>query len=233
MKNLTNKVKQSQTAVIKRSQVKLADYNPRTISREARDGLKRNLRKNGLIGGIVFNEQTGNLVSGHQRVSIMDEINKYDEGNNYDIKVEIVNVDAKTEKEMNLFFNSKAMQGEFDYAKLANMLPDIDTALAGLDDIDISMAQVEVPQMDYEVPTFEPQGLKREEAEEEMTEEEKIAHVKKIKGEVKEGSVFEGDPYFTVSFDSFENKAQFCEMYGLDPVSRFIKGEDFAEALEG
>lgn len=263
---MQNKIKQSETRILKRSQITPSDYNPRTISDEARKALKKNIKENGIIGGMVWNENTGNLVSGHQKLSIADEINKYEPEtgkNDYEIKVEVINVELKKEKELNIFFNSKAVQGEMDYRKLAQIFPDIDADLAGLDEVDISMIEIELPEVevmqDYEIPNFEPQQEKKEKAmqeksiaqelnntvyhnsdgihdmekkeADEMSAEEKKAAVKAIKEKVKEGSVLQGDPYFTVSFDSYDNKVQFLEMFGYDQDEKFIKGEDFAERL--
>ncbi|SDE24882.1 ParB N-terminal domain-containing protein [Riemerella columbipharyngis] len=164
---MKNKIKQSETIIIKRSQITPAPYNPRKISDEARKVLKKNIKANGIIGGggWVWNEKTSNLVSGHQKLSIADEVNKYNhktKENDYDIKVEVINVDLKTEKELNIFFNSKSVQGEMDYQKLSLIDPDIDVNLAGLDDIDLSFIEVELPKdLDIEVPTFESHRKKR------------------------------------------------------------------------
>lgn len=254
----TNKVKQSETRTILRSSFSFSDYNPRTISDDARKKLKANIKKNGIIGGLVVNEQTGNLVSGHQRVSIADEVNKYDPEtgiNDYEIKVEIVNVDLKTEKELNIFFNSKSVMGEMDYAKLALMIPAIDVDIAGLDDVDMSFIEMEMPEpVEVEIPSFEPQASKKEksitqeldnsisvpeasvsemerEEAEEKSRQEKIDAVKKVKEQVKQGAVYEGDPYFTVSFDSFENKVFFLEQFGINADVKIIKGEELAEKI--
>ncbi|CAI9673408.1 MULTISPECIES: ParB N-terminal domain-containing protein [Elizabethkingia] len=252
----TNKVKQSETRTILRSSFSFSDYNPRTISDDARKKLKANIKKNGIIGGLVVNEQTGNLVSGHQRVSIADEVNKYDSEsgkNDYEIKVEIIDVDLKTEKELNIFFNSKSVQGEMDYAKLALMIPDIDIDIAGLDDVDMSFIEMEMPEpVEVDVPTFEPQASKKEksitqeldnsvstpeasiserEELEEKSRQEKIDAVKKVKESVKENSIYEGDPYFTVSFDSYENKVFFLEQFGISADVKIIKGEELAEKI--
>lgn len=253
---MENKVKQSETKILKRSEITPSDYNPRTITDEARKALKKNIKENGIIGGMVWNKQTGNLVSGHQKLSIADEINKYQDGNDYEIKVEVIDVDLKKEKELNVFFNSKAVQGQMDYKKLAQIFPDIDASLAGLDDVDISMIEIELPtDIEIEIPSFNPQSEKEEKAmleksitqeldnskpapatsvhkmEQEMSEEEKIAHVKAIKEKVKEGAVYEGDPYFTISFDSYDNKVQFLEGLGFNPEDKFIKGEEFADKI--
>ncbi|MCT3817839.1 DNA methylase [Elizabethkingia anophelis] len=254
----TNKVKQSETRTILRSSFSFSDYNPRTISDDARKKLKANIKKNGIIGGLVVNEQTGNLVSGHQRVSIADEVNKYDPEsgkNDYEIKVEIIDVDLKTEKELNLFFNSRSVSGEYDYAKLALMIPDIDVDVAGLDDVDMSFIEMEMPEpVEVDVSTFEPQASKKEksitqeldnsistpeasisemerEELEEKSRQEKIDAVKKVKEQVKQSAVYEGDPYFTISFDSYENKVFFLEQFGISADVKIIKGEELAEKI--
>ena len=256
---MQNKIKQSEVRVIWRSEITPAPYNPRTISDEARKALKKNIKENGIIGGMVWNEQTGNLVSGHQKLNIADEVNKYEAGkNDYEIKVEVINVDLKKEKELNIFFNSKAVQGEMDYKKLALIFPDIDADLAGLDEVDLSMIEIELPDVpEVEIPSFEPQKEKAEKAmleksvteelnntvyhnsdgihdmekkeSEEMSAEEKKALVKAIKEKVKEGATIQGDPYFTVSFDSYDAKVEFLEFLGFNPEDKFIKGEELQE----
>lgn len=261
---MKNKIKQSETRILKRSEITPSDYNPRTITDEARKSLKKNIKENGIIGGMVWNEQTSNLVSGHQKLSIADEVNKYNlatNENDYDLKVEVVNVDLKKEKELNIFFNSKAVQGEMDYKKLAQIYPDIDSALAGLDDVDISMIEIEMPNMEnIEIPSFEPQESKKINAEyeksitqelsnavnhpeasisemerkeaKEMSDEEKKAHVKAIKDKVKQGATIEDEPYFTVSFSDADAKYQFLEYLGLNPTDKFIKGEELAQKID-
>ena len=256
---MQNKIKQSEVRVIWRSEITPAPYNPRTISDEARKALKKNIKENGIIGGMVWNEQTGNLVSGHQKLNIADEVNKYEAGkNDYEIKVEVINVDLKKEKELNIFFNSKAVQGEMDYKKLALIFPDIDADLAGLDEVDLSMIEIELPDVpEVEIPSFEPQKEKAEKAmleksvteelnntvyhnsngihdmekkeSEEMSAEEKKALVKAIKEKVKEGATIQGEPYFTVSFDSYDAKVEFLEFLGFNPEDKFIKGEELQE----
>lgn len=101
-----NKITQPESREIQRSDINFANYNPRKITQEARKNLKANLKRVGLLGGIVWNEVTGNLVSGHQRISVIDEVNKYNPDtrtNDYLIRVEVVHMDEKTEKEQNIF----------------------------------------------------------------------------------------------------------------------------------
>lgn len=261
---MQNKIKQSETKSLNRSEIKLASYNPRKLSEEARKALKKNIKENGLLGGIIVNERTGNIVSGHQRISIADEVNKYNpetNENDYSVKVEVIDVDDKKEKELNVFMNSRATQGEYDYKKLAQIFPDIDAALAGLDDVDVSMIEIELPNTDHiEIPSFEPQEEKQINAEydksitqelsnakhspeasvhemerkeaEELSAEEKKAKIKEIKEKVKENAVLQGDPYFTVSFSDYDAKVMFLEYLGFNPEDKFIKGEELQEKME-
>lgn len=49
-----------------------ASYNPRKITEQELDALKKALEVFGDLGGIIFNKKTGNLVGGHQRVKTLD-----------------------------------------------------------------------------------------------------------------------------------------------------------------
>lgn len=137
-----NKIYQPEQITVLRSQINFAPYNPRKISEEARKQLKKNLIRVGVLGGIVWNKRTGNLVSGHQKVSIMDSVNRYDPEtgkNDYELRVEPVDFDLKTEKEQNLFFNNRNVQGEYDEDLLRSMLDGIDYSLAGFGEFDMQM----------------------------------------------------------------------------------------------
>lgn len=50
-----------------------ADYNPRTINEDALRGLGRSLEEFGDISGIVWNQRSGNMVCGHQRLNALQE----------------------------------------------------------------------------------------------------------------------------------------------------------------
>lgn len=139
---IENKIKQSEVVTVRRSEINFAPYNPRKISDKARKQLKANLKRVGLLGGVVWNKRTGNLVSGHQKVGIMDEVNKYNPQtleNEYELRVEAVDLDEKSEKEQNLFMNNRSAQGEFDDDMLREMFEGIDYSLAGFDDFDVDM----------------------------------------------------------------------------------------------
>lgn len=133
----------SDSVVIQRSELRFSSYNPRTISKEHRATLKKGIKKFGLAGGIIVNRQTGNtIVSGHQRISVMDDLQKYNDEtkeNDYAIRVDIVDIDEKSEKELNILTNNPNAMGEWDLEQLASLIPDIDYKAAGLTEADLSM----------------------------------------------------------------------------------------------
>lgn len=108
------------------SDLKAAEYNPRMISAQALEGLKFSLDEFGDISGVVFNSRTGNLISGHQRVTALKE--KYGdlvitrlsdtegfvEAPNKEIyKIRFVDWPVEKEKAANIAANSESIQGEW------------------------------------------------------------------------------------------------------------------------
>lgn len=243
------KVKQAQSITIQRSQINFASYNPRRLSDAAKKKLKANLKRIGLAGGIVWNETTGNLVSGHQRLSIIDEIEKYNPDtheNDYPIRVEVLQLSDKEEKEQNIFFNSTTAQGEFDNDLLAALIPEIDYDLAGLDEADINVLIADVPVFD--VADYN-QAVKDDFRNlEQITDEERLARkeaVKQAKQATKDNLSEEvmGDPYITLSFYDYESKLYFMEVlknkieeakiiYSVRPDDKYIKGEIVQQIIE-
>ena len=134
----------SQSIEMKRSDIHFADYNPRIIDEDGKRALKRSIKKYGVVGGIVVNQQSGNtIVGGHQKVAILDELNKYEEGNDYMLRVELIDVDITTEKSLNVALNNPNVGGKWDYEKMRQLIPDINYKDAGLTDADLSMIGVD------------------------------------------------------------------------------------------
>lgn len=137
----------SETLEVPRSTIKLADYNPRTITAEERKALKAGIKRFGLVGGIIANRQTGmTLVGGHQRLSVMDELNRYDPTKpetDYLVRVDVVEMDEKSEKELNILLNNPNAQGKWDNDALARLIPEIDYQFAGLTEVDLSIIGVD------------------------------------------------------------------------------------------
>lgn len=139
--------------------------------------MKDNIKRVGLLGGIVWNRTTGNIVSGHQRVTILDEINNYSDGkNDYEINVEVVELSEKEEKEQNLFMNNKNVQGEFDENILKTILTDIDYSNAGFSDFDLDMlgiGEVKVDEVYYD-QVWKKEDVLKDDSELEKVDEETL-----------------------------------------------------------
>ncbi len=230
---------------LNRSAIHFADYNPRKLSEESRKTLKRGIKKFGLVGGIVVNKRTGlAVVSGHQRLTVMDELQKFPD-NDYRIRVDVIDVDEKQEKELNILMNNPNAQGSWDYDALARLVPDIDYQDAGLTAADLNMIGC-----DFLLQTEEENSLagaleemmqpvteqkEAEKAARQLERAEKVAHMKDVKQQVKEQAqetAANMDAYLMLSFDTWEAKAAFCERFGYDPYTKFIKGEVFSDQVE-
>lgn len=240
----------SESVELNRSAIHFANYNPRKLSDESRKTLKRGIKKFGLVGGIVVNKRTGlTVVSGHQRLSVMDELQKFPD-NDYRIRVDVIDVDEKQEKELNILMNNPNAQGTWDFDALAQIVPDIDWKDAGLTDADLTDADLNMIGVDFLLQTEEENSLadalsdmmspvteqkEADKAAKQLERAEKVAHMKEVKQQVKENAqktAQDMEAYVMLSFDTYEAKAAFCERFGYDPDMKFIKGEVFDEQIE-
>ena len=245
----TKELLQSETRVISRSQITLNPYNPKRHTDPEVKKQLANFKKTGYLGGIVWNEQTGHLVDGHRRIQAMDAFFKYDGTNDYDVKVEVVRFDEKTEKEQLTYMalgNTKA-----DYNLVAKYAADIDPAAAGLSDEDYSRIMQLADRTDVEgdIPDFGNDFLspvhdlktdtqtsddiqKMHEEKPKMTKEEvkaEKAHCDNVAGN-RQGVQ---DLYVFLSFETLEGKQAFCDLMGFVPTnSMMVKGEDVLKLIE-
>ncbi|MBP7055710.1 MAG: DNA modification methylase [Candidatus Omnitrophica bacterium] len=102
---------------IKMKEINPAPYNPRKDLKpddvEYRQ-IEGSLNKYGLVELLVWNERSGNLVSGHQRLKVLIQ-NGCEE-----VDVSVVNLDPEDEKTLNIVLNK--VQGMWDDRKLAILL---------------------------------------------------------------------------------------------------------------
>lgn len=114
--------------------------NPRTISPEAKEGLRASLERYGPLGDITFNRRNENLVCGHQRMrqlkELLDgsdpEIEMVDDNWGFFLvgderhPVRFVDVDDETHSAMAILANSPTTQGDFDVAGTAALLKELE-----------------------------------------------------------------------------------------------------------
>jgi len=115
-----------ETKVVHRSQINEAPYNPRVMRDKARGRLKDGLEEVKLVVPLTWNKRTGNLVSGHQRLSVIDGL---EHTRNYWLTVAQIDVELEREQAINLLLNNPETQGEWDIGKLHDLLVNRDTPL--------------------------------------------------------------------------------------------------------
>ena len=117
-----------------------AEYNPRVSLQPGMAGyerLKRSLDEFGLVQPIVWNERTGHVVGGHQRLTILR-----DQGVE-SVEVVVVSLNESREKALNVTLNNSRVGGDWDAEKLLGVmeelheLPDFDETLTGFDADDV------------------------------------------------------------------------------------------------
>ena len=99
------------------SLLKEAAYNPRVyLTKGDADWTKieRSIDEFGYTEPIVWNERTGNVVGGHQRLKVLKE-KGYTK-----LPVSVVNLNEADEKQLNLALNK--IKGEWDFNKLQELL---------------------------------------------------------------------------------------------------------------
>ena len=97
-----------------------ADYNPRKISKENLERLKKSIKEFGLVDPLVWNERTNRLIGGHQRLKILME-----EGVK-EVEVSVVNLPEDKEKALNIALNNPNLQGEWEEEKLVELLKELE-----------------------------------------------------------------------------------------------------------
>lgn len=98
-----------------------ADYNPRVQLKEGDpeyEALKTSLETNGTVVPLVWNETTGRVVGGHQRLAVLQKIGAKE------VEVSVVHMDEKQEKQANIALNR--IEGEWDEAKLRELFKEFD-----------------------------------------------------------------------------------------------------------
>lgn len=149
------KIEQSETRTIKRSEIVLNPFNPKVHSEVEVKRQLANFKSKGNLGGIVWNERSGRLISGHKRTLALDMYYKYDgtAEKDYDIKVEVADYDDKEEKEQ-MVFMSGINDTAPDYNLIANIIDDIDYKESGISEEDYNAISQLKEVTDRDLETF-------------------------------------------------------------------------------
>ena len=137
------------------SQLNAATYNPRKdLGPDDAEykKIERSIKKFGYIDPIIWNEQTGNVVGGHQRLKILAAQGVAE------VDVSVVNLSLDEEKTLNITLNK--VQGDWDNDKLAELLEeleqlDIDLLLTGFDQSELDKI---LDNVNFEMGSMDDQG---------------------------------------------------------------------------
>lgn len=203
--------------------------NPRQIAPEARRKLKKNIKSGGLLDTIIWNRATGFVVGGHQRLSILDELEKYDpatQANDYQIDVLAVSLAEADELAMLAFLNNPASQGEFDTDLLAALNLDF-----GVDFADMGFSKVDVDYLFDGDARFSELFIDDSEAKKTKGKLDEIkAHRKESTEALKEAQ--SGDFYFVVVARDQAEKDEAMRRLGVPNYERFISADAVLGALD-
>ena len=138
-----------------------AAYNPRVDLQpedEEYQAIERSLKRHGLVQPIVWNRRTNTVVSGHQRLTVLEAQGETE------VTVSVVDLDDIQEKELNVALNK--ITGEWDDDKLSVILNELgeeatDTGFT-LPEIDVLRDELksyfdDVTAPNEEEPTEEPE----------------------------------------------------------------------------
>lgn len=227
---------------LSRKTIQGAEYNPRTISAEARRRLRENIAKVGLLGpAVVVNRTTGRILSGHQRIAVLDTLEKRDD---YELDCTVVEMTEQEEREQNVFMNATGAQGDFDVSRLGTLLEEFGSwdaiDRAGFDRMTVvdTFADFALPDT---VDPFASSGrsaaaqaaiaevvgiAEQREAERPPPAHHSLDAIKAQKKTWREQHRAENDTehYAVVVFASREERERFATMVGYPPATKYMDG---------
>ncbi len=120
------------------SQINIAQYNPRADLQPGDPEykkLKKSIAEFGYIEPLVWNKRTGTLISGHQRLKILQAQGIQE------VEVSVVDLPLEKEKTLNIALNK--IEGRWDEEKLASLLSD----LTKIPEFDVDLTGFEAPEI--------------------------------------------------------------------------------------
>lgn len=220
---------------IPRSSIIKATYNPRQIDLNAKIKLKEGLREYGLVEPLVWNERTGNLVGGHQRITVMDEeVNFPASGEDYSVLVCVVDLSPSDEKTLNVLLNNPGAQGWWDWQGLKELAAGdkgFDPELAGFDKIFLKA--------NFDAFTAPDDGLDlshifgAQEEDPAKADADAIAKMKATKEDFKasEGEMNREGFYLMVVGRTVGEKEMFCRALGLSDFTKNVELRDVYQRI--
>ena len=237
----SNRLEKFTIGKIHREKIHGAPYNPRKIGKEAEKKLRASIRKHGALSPIVWNETTGNIVSGHQRLQQMDTLLRKTD---YELTVAVVKLTPDEEVQANVLLNNPSAQGEWDTDKLAEIKidwPEIDFEKdLGFDKYDLDLIFADTKLEGDVFTAFEQQEDVKDEVER-MREIDKLKEAKKAHRAGAAEANAEGDTHevekddymITFVFPNNSEKQDFMRHIKEKPDERYVKHTKLYDIQDG
>jgi hypothetical protein len=223
---------------IHRNALRGAEYNPRKISDDARKKLKKAIKQHGMVMPIVWNRRTGNVVGGHQRLGILDDLNR---STDYELTVAGIDVPEEDEVKINIVLNNPSVQGEWDndlLVALKEVLPDIDFMHdLGFDKLDLEYIFASTDNFDQVSEIFsETKEQKKALADIAAIKQAKKDHREKVRVDNENGTthqVEKDDYYLTFVFNTNSEKHAFMKRIYKPSSEKFLKASVLYDIANG
>ena len=133
--------------VIPLADINPAPYNPRLNLKPGDpdyEKLKKSIMEFNMVEPLVYNKKSGNLVGGHQRLKVLQELG-YTE-----VEVSVVNLSDTKEEALNLALNK--ISGDWDYPLLKDLLESLDTGIIDMEITGFDLGEIEDLMTQFHVP---------------------------------------------------------------------------------
>lgn len=213
---------------IHREQLKGAEYNPRKIGERQRKALKASLSQNGLLQPIVWNERTGNIVGGHQRIKELDSLMRT---KNYTLDVAVVDLSESEEVAANIALNNQNTMGEFDFTAVQELSSEFSLNLESdlLFDRDDLLVSFGVDLEDVQVQKRDAYADPELMQEIKDRKKEVRERLKETKAEMGDYTTDRPVGILTLVFCDESQKKEFCNAHGLVETVTTIHAESILD----
>lgn len=129
---------------IKVARLNPAPYNPRKDLKPGDreyEKLRHSIEEFGYVEPVIWNQTTGNVVGGHQRLKVLADLG------HTDVDCVVVELEAQKEKALNIALNK--IQGEWDENKLSEIMADLDASA-----FDVSLTGFDTSEVDALLDRF-------------------------------------------------------------------------------
>ena len=220
--NLT-KHQRFEIATIQRGQITEAPYNPRIMDGANRKLLDKSMKANGLVEPLVWNKRSGVLVGGHQRLAVLDALEK---GTDYSLTVSVVDVDEREERNLNMALNNRNLQGDWDNDALAKLLTDLQQA-------DYDAIGVTDADLDFILNDISTLGALTRDGTERTEAKGTLDGIKQQRGEMNKRLAEEqrADFFAVVVFEDADERAEFYRRFGLHLADQYVRARDLSPTL--